>query len=342
MDGLDALQRLIQVLDDKILRLSHPFTGVHFKFTDPFDDFFKTGTGPNKRPPPVAPEDTDDYPMFEDYGVDDNDSDYDDTNHDYTQDYESFDAWMFTQREEALERRQEQAKLDVPLKRIFGKIPSLKHVHIVVDYGTKRGFDGDKFKRFMSLLPLHQIEYFRTNLRISEFSGDLRQGQLSNLKTIYIEGLINVMPSTLNKLLAACPVLENWNCPIPGHVVASFGTKRHLIKNLIMYNFVKATHFDEIRQANLSLTSLIANSSRCAIGKGSYDDIIGIIRDNSTSLQTIQMSDAFLKHLLKSNLTPIDSVRKIIIGKCAKSNKAKALEIFPNAIFASKLLIELL
>lgn len=340
VDGLEALQRLCQVLDSKIMNQCHPFTGILLRFSDPIDDFFKVGTGPNKRPQPIAPEDGLENAIqnafdYSEEGGSEND-DYDYENHDYSQDYESLHAWIYRKGEEAREKREELQKLDGPLKRIFAKIPSMKHVHMVVDYGTKRGFQRDKFKRYISLLPLKGIEYFRTNIRISEFIGDLRAGQLSNLKTLYIDGLKNAFQSTLDQLFAICPVLENWDSPIPGNMVASFGTKKYLIKNLILYSYVKPGHFTQIHDANLSLTTLIASAPTCAIGKGSYDETIRIIRENSGTLHTIQMSEAFLKHVIASNLTPIDTVRKIIIQKCAKVTKNKALATFPNAIFVER------
>lgn len=100
VDGLEALNSLIQVLDAEILGHSHPFTGVHFKFSDPFDDFFKVGTGPYKRPQLAKPEPEDPLAYFhpaEDENGSENDY-YDYENHDYTQDYESLDAWFYRQR----------------------------------------------------------------------------------------------------------------------------------------------------------------------------------------------------------------------------------------------------
>lgn len=339
VDGLQALDSLMQVLDAKILGHSHPFTGVHLKFSDPFDDFFKVGTGPYKRPQPVQPEPEEHqyFFPFESEGDFENDvydeADYDEAHHDYTQDYESFDAWMYRKSEEAREKYQERAKLDRPLKRIFAKM-DVKHVKVVANYGTKRVFQ-NKFKRFISLLPLHQITHFDTNLRISEFIGDLRPGQLSKLKELHIDGLMNALPSTLHQLFAVCPALEKWDSPIPGNMVGSFGAKKNLIKNIILYSFVKPKDFTDIRNANLSLTTLIANSSTCPIGKGSYDAIINLIEAQSATLQTIQMSEAFLKYCIQSHLTPIVTVRKII-AKCSKANRIKALNKFPNAGFIDR------
>lgn len=335
VDGLGALNSLIQVLDAEILGHSHPFTGIYFKFSDPFDDFFKVGTGPTKRPSqmtaPESPEDP--FAFFGNDNMESGSENDDYEHHDFTQDYEPLDAWISRQQEEALERRLETAKLDGPLKRIFAKIPSMKHVHMVVDYHTKRSFQPEKFKRFISILPLNQIQYFRTNLRISEFIDNLRPGQLPNLKTIHVDGLMNALPATLERLFAICPAVEKWESPVPGNMVASFGPKQYLIKELILYNFINTRDFTQIRVANLSLTTLIATAPKCPIGKACYDQVISLMQDNRATLQSIQMSEAFLKHVLKSNMTPITTVRRIIIGKCSKANKNKALDKFPNAIF---------
>lgn len=332
VDGIEALERLIEVLDTKILDQSHIFTGVHFKFTNRFDDFFQVGRGPTKRPeqlPSVDPWESFNQSLIDESSYADNEE-YEYENNDHN--YESFDAWMYRQREEALEQRLELEKVNRPLKRIFNKIPVMRHVTLTVDYETKRGFDGEKFKRYMLILPLEQIEYFRTNLRISEFIHDLKPGQMANLKTIYIDELMNAVSHTMNKLFAVCPNLQNWLSPIPANMIQCFGVKKHLIKNLKLTSFVTPSAFRKIHEESLVLTELVANSTKCAIGKWSYPDIVRLIRDNRETLEVLQMTEPFLKFVVDSDLPQTTNVRKIVIGKCTKATKTSALVKFPNAI----------
>lgn len=327
---------MVDVLDGEILGFGHPFTGVVFKFTDPFDDFFKIGSGPNKRPQQIAPidssEDFQALAMNGDYNLSEGESD-NDYGCGYGHDYETFESWMFDQREERRERYLELEKVNKPLKRVFSKM-IFKDVHMVADYGRKRSFDNTKFKRFLSLLPVAEIEFFRTNLRISEFI--CHSGQLSNLKTLHIDGLMNATPSTMSQLFAACPVLEKWTSPVPGNIVPYFKDKTFLIKNVILYNFVTCANFQQMHNANLSLTSLTANASTCPIEKRKYDEIIRLIQDNSTTLETIEMSVPFLKYVLQCKLRPIDGVRYIAVKKCSKVMKNEAIRMFPNTTFVDR------
>lgn len=337
VEGIGSLERLVDVLDAEILGFDHPFTGVFFKFTDPFDDFFKIGSGPNKRPQQVVPidssEDFQSLAMNGDYlSEGESDNDY---GCGYGHDYETFESWMFDQREEKRERFLELEKVNRPLKRVFEKI-NFKHVHMVVDYGTKkkRRFEENKYKRYIALLPVKKLEYFRTNLRISEFI--CHSGQFSNLKTLHIDGLMNATPSTLSQLFTACPVLEKWTSPVPGNIVPYFKDKTFLIKNVILYNFVTCDNFRQMLNANLSLTSLTANASTCPIEKRKYDEIIRLIQDNSSTLETIEMSVPFLQYVLQCKLSPVSSVRKILVSKCSKKIKKDGLHLFPNAVFAER------
>lgn len=304
----------------------HPYNGIHFQFSHPLNDFFKAGSAPyeytEESIEPVQPVSAEES------------ANSDDDEYDYTQDYESFEAWMYRQAEEARFETGELHKVNGILQRVFSKIP-MKHIHIIVkhDKKTKRHFQGKKFNRFVASLPVRQIESFHTNLRISEFVGNLNPGQMCNLKTIAIDEFMNALPATMSQLFAVCPALEKWDSPIPGCMIGKFGTRQHLIKNLSLNNFVTANHFKEIHNANLSLTTLIANTSICAIPKTKYEEAVRIIRENSGTLKTIQMTEPFLKNVLHSDLPRVDSVREIIIHKCTKATKTNALVKFPNARF---------
>ncbi len=233
---------MVEVLDTEILGHRHPFTGIHFKFTDRFDDFFKVGTAPYK-----------------------------------------------------------------------------------ADYGTKKCFDRSKYNRIISQLPLHQIEYFRSNLCISQY---IDVDELSNLKTIRIVGVtINAVHLSVEQLLDTSYRLENRDFPKPGNMTPNFRQNTHLIKNIILYSF------DEPRNYH---ATLIANTSACPIGKHLFDFIIDLMQDQSSTLKTIQLSNVFLEYVLSSAMRPITSIRTIVIRKCTKSMKIKAIKKFPNAKFVRK------
>lgn len=254
--------------------------------------------------------------------------------HDFCQDYETFDAWMYRQHEESVERRQELDKLNRPLKSIFKKIGPMKHVFITADYGsTKRMFMGEKFQRFMHILPLEQVEFFKTNLRVTEFIYWIQPGQFKNLKPICIEELIHTQTHTLHQLLEACPVLEEWISPVPATMLHAFGAKKRLIKILLLTKFLGSNSFKEI----LKLEELVASSSKCPIGKSSYPDIVRLIQHTGNTLKVIRMSNALLKYVIDSDMPPMVNVRKVNVPKStSKANKVKALTKFLNAIIEGK------